>query len=152
VTCRSHRMQKQKCDVTCPITIFVESVLVPPKHENRCVDISRLGRTEVHYLTRRSHRRKKNNFGTMCPEVLFVCRHFAPRMHRNALCDVQIPPDAKTKVQCNMSHHNFVESVPVPPKHEKLCVDISHLGRTGMHLVTRRFLWMRKTQVWHNVP
>jgi hypothetical protein len=45
-------MQKQKFNVTRPITIFVESVPVPPKHENLCVDISSLGRTGVHYVTR----------------------------------------------------------------------------------------------------
>jgi hypothetical protein len=30
---RSHRMQKHKFDVTCPVVLFVESVPVPPKHE-----------------------------------------------------------------------------------------------------------------------
>jgi hypothetical protein len=72
VTHRSHRMQKQKFNVTCPFTIFVESVLVPPKHEKLCVDISRLGRTGVHYVTRRSHRMQKMKFGITCSEALFV--------------------------------------------------------------------------------
>jgi hypothetical protein len=30
----------------------------------------------------------------------------------------------------------FVESVPVPPKHEKKCVDVSCRGRIEMHYVT----------------
>jgi uncharacterized membrane protein YsdA (DUF1294 family) len=107
VTCRSHRMQKQKFNVTCPTTIFVESVPVSPEHEKLCVDISCLGRTGVHYVTRRFHRMQKNKFCTMCPEVLFVCRHFTPQTHRNALCGMQIAPDAKTKVQRNEPQHNF---------------------------------------------
>jgi hypothetical protein len=72
VTCRFHRMQKQKFNVTCPITNFVESVPVPPKHEKLCVDISLLGRTGMHYVTRGSLQMQKHKFGIMCPEALFV--------------------------------------------------------------------------------
>jgi hypothetical protein len=38
----------------------------------------------------------------------------------------------------------FVETAPVPPKHEKYYVDISHRGRTGLHYVTRRSNWIQK--------
>jgi hypothetical protein len=38
----------------------------------------------------------------------------------------------------------FVESVPVPPKQKKLCVDVSGPGRTGMHYVTCGTHWMQK--------
>jgi hypothetical protein len=38
----------------------------------------------------------------------------------------------------------FVESVPVPPEHEKLCVVVSHLGHTEMHYETRRSPRMQK--------
>jgi hypothetical protein len=31
-------------------------------------------------------------------------------MHRNALRDPQIPPDAKTQVQCNVSHRVFLSN------------------------------------------
>jgi hypothetical protein len=72
VTCRFHRMQKQKFNVTCPITNFVESVPVPPEHEKLCVNISRFGRTGMHYVTRGSLRMRKHKFGITCPEALFV--------------------------------------------------------------------------------
>jgi hypothetical protein len=48
-----------------------------------------------------------------------VHRGFMPRMHKNALRGPQILPDGKTLVQRNMSQRAFVESVPVPPQHEK---------------------------------
>jgi hypothetical protein len=38
----------------------------------------------------------------------------------------------------------FVESVLAPFEHEKLCVDVSHRGLTGMHYVTRRYHRMQK--------
>jgi hypothetical protein len=38
----------------------------------------------------------------------------------------------------------FVESVPVPPQHKKLCIDVSHTGHTGMHCMTRKSHRMQK--------
>jgi hypothetical protein len=38
----------------------------------------------------------------------------------------------------------FMESAPVPPEHENLCVDILQLGCTGMHYVTHRSHRMQK--------
>jgi hypothetical protein len=32
----------------------------------------------------------------------------------------------------------FVKSIPVPPDHEKECVDVSRAGCTGMHYVSHR--------------
>jgi hypothetical protein len=72
VACRSHRMQKQKFNVTCPITIFVESVLVSPERGKLCVNISRLKRTGMHYVTRGSHRWQKQKLSVPCPNALFV--------------------------------------------------------------------------------
>jgi hypothetical protein len=75
-----------------------------------------------------------------------VHQRFTPQTHRNPLRDVQIPPDAKRKVQRNVGITFFVESIPVPPEHEKLCVDISCLGRTGVHYVTHRSHRMQKNK------
>jgi hypothetical protein len=36
-----------------------------------------------------------------------------------ALCDPQIPLEAKTQVQRNVSRALFMEITPSPPKHEK---------------------------------
>jgi hypothetical protein len=72
VMCRSHQMQKQKFNVTCQSTIFVESVPVPSEHEKYCVDVSHLGCTGMHYVTRRSHRMQKNKFRITCLEAHFV--------------------------------------------------------------------------------
>jgi hypothetical protein len=42
-----------------------------------------------------------------------------PRMQQNALRDPQIPLDAKTQLQHNVSWRAFLQSVPGPPEHEK---------------------------------
>jgi hypothetical protein len=41
----------------------------------------------------------------------------------------------------------FVESVPVPPEHEKYCIDVSCPGRNGIHYVNRRSHRMQKHKV-----
>jgi hypothetical protein len=38
----------------------------------------------------------------------------------------------------------FLQNVPVPPEHEKLCVDVSCPKCTGIHYVTRRSQRMQK--------
>jgi hypothetical protein len=38
----------------------------------------------------------------------------------------------------------FMESIPVPPKNEKLCVNISHPGCSRTHYVTHISHWMEK--------
>jgi hypothetical protein len=40
----------------------------------------------------------------------------------------------------------FLESIPVPPEHEKLCVDISHPRCIETHYVTRRSHGMQNTR------
>jgi hypothetical protein len=98
-------MQKQKFYVTCPITIFVESVPVPPEHEKLCVDISCLGHTGVHYVTRRSHRMQKKQVQHNVSRSAFCVSTFhAPDAPEH---DVQIPPDAKIKVQRHVPQYNF---------------------------------------------
>jgi hypothetical protein len=72
VTRRTHRMEKHKFGITCPDTLFVESVPVPPKHEKACVIVSWHGRTRMHYLTHISHCMQKHKFGVTCPIALFM--------------------------------------------------------------------------------
>jgi hypothetical protein len=81
VTYRSHRMQKHKFGVTCPGALFVESVPVPPEHEQLCVDVSRPGCTRMHYVTHRSHRMQKYKFGVTCPDMLFMKTAPGPPEH-----------------------------------------------------------------------
>jgi hypothetical protein len=81
VTRISNRMQKYKFDVTCPGELFVESILVPPEHEELCVDVSRLGCTRMHYVTRKSHRMQQHKLGITCPNVLFVESTLVPPGH-----------------------------------------------------------------------
>jgi hypothetical protein len=56
VTHRSDRMLKHKFGIMYPGALFVKSKPVQHKHEIYCVNISRLGRTRKHCVTRRSHR------------------------------------------------------------------------------------------------
>jgi hypothetical protein len=44
----------------------------------------------------------------------------------------------------------FVKSVPVPPEHEKLCVDVSRPRCTAMHYMNHRSRKMQKTHVQHS--
>jgi hypothetical protein len=39
VTHRSHRVEKYKFGVTCPTTLLLESLLVPPEDQKKCVDV-----------------------------------------------------------------------------------------------------------------
>jgi hypothetical protein len=67
------------------------------------------------------------------------------RTHQNALADRQIPPDAKKhKFGITCSDALFVESAPVPLKHEKLCVDVSWPGSSRMQYMTRRTHGLQK--------
>jgi hypothetical protein len=68
----SHQMQKHKFGIACPRAIFVESVLVPPKHEKYHVDGSCPNPTGMHYVTHRSHWMQKHMFSITCSGVLFV--------------------------------------------------------------------------------
>jgi hypothetical protein len=63
---------KHKLDATCPDALFVKSVPVPPEHEKSGVDVSRPGRTRMHYVTHRSHRMQKYMLGKMCFCTLLV--------------------------------------------------------------------------------
>jgi hypothetical protein len=56
----------------CPGALFVESVPVLPEHENKCVDVSCPGHTEMHYMIRRSHQMQKLNFVVTCPVAPFL--------------------------------------------------------------------------------
>jgi hypothetical protein len=39
MTRRSHRMEKHKFGITCPSTLFVETVPVAPEHEKYCINV-----------------------------------------------------------------------------------------------------------------
>jgi hypothetical protein len=46
----------------------------------------------------------------------------------------------------------IVESIPVPPKNEKLCIDVSHPGCSRMHYVTRMSHRMQKRKLGVTCP
>jgi hypothetical protein len=69
--------EKHKFSVTCPESLFVESVPVPSEHEKYCVDISRIGRTRTDYVTHISHQMQKHKIHVMCPNTLLVEPHWA---------------------------------------------------------------------------
>jgi hypothetical protein len=74
-------MQKYKFDGTCPDALIVEFVPVPPEHEKLCVDVSRPGRSGMHYVTHISHQMQKWKLGITCPDVLFVKSISVPPEH-----------------------------------------------------------------------
>jgi hypothetical protein len=65
-------------------------------------------------------------------------------MQRNALCNPLIPPDEKHKIGVTFLGALFLESIPVPPKHEKWCASISRPGQNAMNYVTRISNQMQK--------
>jgi hypothetical protein len=73
-----------------------------------------------------------------------VHQSFVGQTHRNALRDPQIPSDAKHKFIIMCLSTLFVESIPVPPEHEKWCVKVSRSELTGKHYVTCRSHQMKK--------
>jgi hypothetical protein len=119
VTCKYHRMQKHKYDISCP-DLFLwnpycthqstknsASMLRARRHRNALHDpqIAPDAKTQV---------RRKVSQRIFCgirtgptQERKIVHRHFASRTHGNALHDSQILPEAKTQVRLNVSHHTF---------------------------------------------
>jgi hypothetical protein len=73
VTHKSHRMQKLKFSITCPDTLFMESIrTVPPKSYKQRGNVSNPWCTGMHYVTHISHRMQKHKFGITHPIVLSV--------------------------------------------------------------------------------
>jgi hypothetical protein len=56
VTYRSQRMKEHKFSVMCSGVLFMEPAMGHPKYEKYCIDVSHLGSTRMHNVTRRSHR------------------------------------------------------------------------------------------------
>jgi hypothetical protein len=79
--------------------------LGPSEHEKLCVDVSCVGCTEMYYVTQRSLRMQKHQF--------------THQTRQNALRDPKITPDPKHKFGLTGSGVPFVESISVPPEHEK---------------------------------
>jgi hypothetical protein len=67
-----------------------------------------------------------------------VRRCFTAPKHQNALRDPQIPPDAETQVQSNMSRRAFCGNRTRPTQSRKIVPRCFTPGRTRMHYVTRR--------------
>jgi hypothetical protein len=61
--------------------LFMETAPGPPKQEKYYVNVSLLGCTGMHYVSRRSHWRQKYKFGVMCPSVLFMVTAPGPPEH-----------------------------------------------------------------------
>jgi hypothetical protein len=46
----------------------------------------------------------------------------------------------------------LMETASAPPEHEKLCIDVSWLGRTRMHYMTRRSHRIQKHNLYVTCP
>jgi hypothetical protein len=66
------------------------------------------------------------------------------RIHWNALCAHRSHQMHKCKFGITCPSVLFMETAPSPPEHEKLYVDVSRLGCTGMHYMTSRSHWVQK--------
>jgi hypothetical protein len=75
----------------CPSALFMETALGAPEHEIWYIDISRPGRTVVHYVTRSSHQMQKHNFYKMCPSTLFIEIVPGPHKHEKYRNDISRP-------------------------------------------------------------
>jgi hypothetical protein len=81
VTRISHWMQKHKFGVMCLDTLFLESVLFPPKNKKYYVGVSHPRCSGMNYVTHKSHRMQKHEFDIMCPSVPFVESVLVPPDH-----------------------------------------------------------------------
>jgi hypothetical protein len=104
-------MQKHRFGVTCPDTLFLESVPVP--HEQEKLDV------KIQVWCTVSQRVFSGIHTGPTQARKIVRRRFTPRTHRNALRGPQIIPDAKHKFGVTCPDALFAESAPVPHEHEK---------------------------------
>jgi hypothetical protein len=63
------RDAKHKFNVTSPDAFFMRNAPIPHEHEEKCVDVSFPGGTEMHYVNCRYHQMQKHKFGVRCPDV-----------------------------------------------------------------------------------
>jgi hypothetical protein len=103
----------------------------PPVQEKWCVDVSRPGRTRMHYMTHRSHWMQNHKFRVTCPDALFVefvpvssepKRHVyvsQPGGTREHYVTRSSPWMQTHKFRVTCLCALFMETTPVPPKHEK---------------------------------
>jgi hypothetical protein len=91
VSRKSHMTQKHKLGIMYSIALFVESVLVPPKHEKYCTTISCPGRTGMHYVIHIAHKMQKHKFGVTCPGALFMETALGPPEHEKEFVTVLCP-------------------------------------------------------------
>jgi hypothetical protein len=82
----------------------VISELVPLEHEKECVQVSRIGHTGIHYVTRRSHRMQKHKFNITCPDALFVESASIPPEHEKYCVNVSRYEHTKMHYVTNRSH------------------------------------------------
>jgi hypothetical protein len=104
VTHRSHRIQKHKFGVTCPIALFVGILPVPPEHEKQCITILYLGRTRMHYVTHRSHRMQKHVFNITCPNAFFAEFVLVPPNHEKQCFAISHPGRTGMHYMTSTSH------------------------------------------------
>jgi hypothetical protein len=88
MTRRSHRMQKHKFSVTDLSILFMETALGPPMHEILCLEVSRPGRTRMHYMTHRSHQMQNQKIGETSPSTLFMETALGPPKHENIVSTI----------------------------------------------------------------
>jgi hypothetical protein len=74
-------MLKHKFGVTCPSTLFVKAILVPPEHKKNFIDVLCHERTRMHYVTHISYWMHKHKFSITCPDALFVETALGPPKH-----------------------------------------------------------------------
>jgi hypothetical protein len=71
--------------------LMVETAPDPPEHEKLCIDVSRPGRTRMHYVTKRSHRIQKHKFSVTCPSTPFVESTLVPPEQEKYCVNVSCP-------------------------------------------------------------
>jgi hypothetical protein len=106
--------------VASPDVILLETAQGLAEHEKLCVNVSRPGCTEMHYVIHSSHQMQKtqvrhnvfwralygNHIGPT-RALKIVRRLFVLQTHQNALRDPMIAPDAKTQARRNESRCPF---------------------------------------------
>jgi hypothetical protein len=97
-------MQNHKFGVTCSITLFLESVSVPPEHEKQRLHFSCPRHTGMHYITHITHQVQKHNFNIMFPDALFMETALGPREHEKLCVDISSPRCTKMDYVTHISN------------------------------------------------
>jgi hypothetical protein len=149
-----------------PAALSMGCIVGSLKHEKIVLRYFVHRRSRMHYVIRRWNQMQKHMFGVTCSNMLFmvsatdplralkiVHRRFTPWTQQNQLHCPLIVPNAKTQVQCNVSHCTFSSNHTRPIRAGKIlsqhCMPWTHPnGLHDPHIVPDAKIQVRCNVSW----